>query len=55
LRGELGTYSDRMLDMYGRYIVDHAKRGANVAFEIMGNTIRFYGYKDFESAEQSNL
>jgi tetratricopeptide (TPR) repeat protein len=54
LRGELGTYSDRMLSMYGRYIVDHAKRGANVAFEIMENTIHFYGYKDFETAQKEN-
>jgi prefoldin subunit 5 len=54
LRGELGTYSDRMLDMYGRYIVDHAKRSANVAFEIMENTIHFYGYKDFETAQKEN-
>jgi tetratricopeptide (TPR) repeat protein len=54
LRGELGTYSDKMLSMYGRYIVDHAKRGANVAFEIMENTIHFYGYKDFETAQKEN-
>jgi hypothetical protein len=52
LRGELGTYSDRLLAMYGRYIVEHAKSGKNVAYEIMGNTIRFYGYKDFETAEK---
>jgi hypothetical protein len=54
LRGELGTYSDSMLSMYGRYIVDHAKKGANVAFEIMENTIHFYGYKDFETAQKEN-
>jgi hypothetical protein len=55
LRGELGTYSDRMIDMYGRYIVEHANKGVNVAEEIMGNTIHFYGYKDFETAEKENI
>lgn len=50
LRGELGTYSDKMLELYGRYIVAHAKSGTNVAREIMGNTIRFYGYSSFEEA-----
>jgi tetratricopeptide (TPR) repeat protein len=55
LRGELGTYSDRMLAMYGRYIVKHASCGKNVVYEIMENTIHFYGYKDFETAEKSNV
>ena len=50
LRGELGTYSDRMLEMYGRYIVEHAQQGKNVAREIMENTVRFYGYQDLETA-----
>ncbi|MDE7478312.1 MAG: DUF4125 family protein, partial [Lachnospiraceae bacterium] len=50
LRGELGTYSDRMLEMYGRYIVEHAQEGKNVAREIMENTVHFYGYKDLEAA-----
>ena len=50
LRGELGTYSDKMLELYGRYIVEHARRGTNVAREIMWNTVQFYGYKSFEEA-----
>ena len=54
LRGELGTYSDRMLDLYGRYIVEHARTGKNVAREIMENTIHFYGYSDLESANAKN-
>ena len=52
LRGELGTYSDRMLEMYGRYIVEFAQNGKNVTYEIMKNTVRFYGYKDLETANQ---
>lgn len=51
LRGELGTYSDKMLEMYGRYIVEHARNGKNVVREIMANTITFYGYKSFEEAQ----
>ena len=50
LRGELCTYSDRMLEMYGRYIVAHAQEGRNVAREIMENTVQFYGYQDLETA-----
>lgn len=50
LRGELGTYSDRMLEMYGRYIVAHAQEGNNVAREIMENTVHFYGYQDLDAA-----
>ncbi len=53
LRGELGTYSDKMLDMYGRYIVSHAHAGKNVAQEIMENTIHFYGYKTLDEAEKN--
>lgn len=52
LRGELGTYSDRMLELYGRYIVEHARNGKNVAREIMENTIHFYGYKDLNEANE---
>lgn len=55
LRGELGTYSDKMLDMYGRYIVSHIQAGKNVAQEIMENTIHFYGYKTLDEAEKKNI
>lgn len=54
LRGELGTYSDKMLELYGRYIVLHVQAGRNIASEIMWNTIQFYGYKSFEEAMQKN-
>lgn len=51
LRGELGTYSDKLLEMYGRYIVEHAKNQKSVVSEIMLNTVRLYGYKSLEDAE----
>ncbi|MDE6619873.1 MAG: DUF4125 family protein [Lachnospiraceae bacterium] len=54
LRGELGTYSDRMIEMYGRYIVEHAQQGRNVAREIMENTVHFYGYQNLEAANAAN-
>ena len=54
LRGELGTYSDKMIELYGRYIVAHAQNGVNVAQEIMWNTVQFYGYSSFEEAVQKN-
>ena len=51
LRGELSTYSDKMLELYGRYVVDHARRGENLAYEIMTNNVLLYGYKSLEQAE----
>jgi hypothetical protein len=52
LRGELGTYSDKMLELYGRYIVGYAKEGKNPAYDIMGNSVRMYGYQDIDEAEK---
>ena len=52
LRGEIGTYSDKMLELYGRYIVDYAKEGRNLAYDIMNNSVHLYGYKSIEEAEQ---
>ncbi len=55
LRGELGTYSEKMLALYAGYIVAHAQAGKNVAYEIMQNTIEFYGYSSFgEALEKQN-
>ena len=52
LRGELGTYSDKMLELYGRYVVEYAREGRNLACDIMGNSVKMYGYRDLEDAEQ---
>ena len=52
LRGELSTYSDKMLELYGRYIVDYARAGANPAMDIMKNNVRMYGYKSIDEAER---
>ena len=52
LRGELGTYSDKMLELYGRYIVDYARNQRNLAHDIMLNNVRMYGYGSLKEAEQ---
>lgn len=52
LRGELGTYSDKMLELYGRYVVEYARGGRNTAYDIMENSIKMYGYSDIEEAER---
>lgn len=55
LRGELSTYSDKMLELYGRYIVDYARAGANPAMDIMKNNVRMYGYKSIDEAERKTV
>lgn len=52
LRGEISTYSDKMLELYGRYIAAHAAAGQNLAREIMNHSVRMYGYESLEEAEE---
>ncbi len=51
LRGEISTYSDKMLQLYGQYIVELAKAGANPAKMIMEHSVLMYGYEGLEEAE----
>ncbi len=53
LRGEISTYSDKMLELYGRYVVTYAREGRNVAFEIMEKTTGLYGYESLDVAEKA--
>ncbi len=53
LRGELSTYSDKMLQLYGAYVVDIVRRGGNIARMTIENTGRLYGFEDLESFEKS--
>lgn len=53
LRGELSTYSDNTFVLYGRFIASLAKEGKNLAYEIMSNTAKLYGYASVEAAEQN--
>lgn len=52
LRGEISTYSDKMLELYGRYIAEHAAAGKNLAGEIMAHSAHMYGYESLEDAEE---
>lgn len=52
LRGEISTYSDKMLQLYGRYVVQCASSGLNIARKIIENTARLYGYENIEEFEQ---
>lgn len=52
LRGEISTYSDKMLELYGRYVVEYARAGKNLAYEIMDNSAHLYGYADLAAAER---
>lgn len=51
LRGELNTYSDRTLILYGRFIVELKNQGKNLTKMICTNIAKGYGYKDLESAK----
>lgn len=52
LRGEISTYSDKMLELYGRYVVEYAKNGGNIAKDIMEQSVWMYGYAGLEEAER---
>ena len=53
LRGELGTYSDKMLEMYGRFVAGVAGEGQNLAAMTMENSVKLYGYRDLKDAEEA--
>ena len=50
LRGELATYSDKMLKLYGGFVVSLFKMNRNLAYETMEQTVRMYGYESVEDA-----
>lgn len=52
LRGEIGTYSDNTLDLYGRFIADLCIREENLAEMTMRNTAFLYGYSSLEDLEE---
>ncbi|MDO4189112.1 MAG: DUF4125 family protein [Lachnospiraceae bacterium] len=53
LRGEISTYSDKMLQLYGKYVVNTLKNGENIALKTMTNTALLYGFKSFEEFEKA--
>ena len=53
LRGEISTYSDKMLQLYGGFVVSCAQDSRNIARDTIANTGYLYGYKDLDSFEAS--
>ena len=53
LKGELYTYSDKMLMMYGRFIIYSYKNGINLTEKTVENTVKMYGYKGLSDASDS--
>lgn len=52
LRGELLTYSDNTLKMYGQFVAELAREGKNLNAMTMEHTARLYGYESLEDAEE---
>lgn len=52
LRGELGTYSEETLVLYGTFIAELVTKGINLSQRILNNTALLYGYKSLEDAEE---
>ena len=52
MRGELSTYSDETLDLYGRFIAQLCMEEKNLAEMIMENTAHLYGYPSLDDLEQ---
>ncbi len=51
LRGELMTYSDKTLVLYGRFIAALASEGKNLNRMAMEKTVELYGYQSLDDAE----
>lgn len=52
LRGEISTYSDETLDLYGRFIARLCTENKNLAEMTMANTAFLYGYGSLEELEE---
>jgi hypothetical protein len=53
LRGELLTYSEELIQLYGKFVVSLAKKGKNLAKMTIENTVHMQGYDCLEAAEES--
>lgn len=51
LRGELYTYSDITLKLYGSFIVRLCSEGKNLAYMIMERSVKMYGFDSLDDAE----
>lgn len=55
LRGEISTYSDKMLQLYGQFVVGCVQNGVNIAQATIENTAKLYGYADIAELEKREL
>ena len=53
LRGEISTYSDKMLQLYAGYVIRCVKEGKNIARMTMENTAKLYGYQNLDDFQAS--
>ena len=51
LRGELSTYSDNTLMLYGRFVAEYAAAGKNIAGDTIENSAILYGYASLDDME----
>ena len=51
LRGEISTYSDATLSLYGRFVARMAQEGRNIAKETITNSALMYGYASLDDME----
>ncbi|MCI9077151.1 MAG: DUF4125 family protein [Dorea sp.] len=51
-RGELGTYSDRTIELLGNMYRKLEREGENLSIKILKNMVHFYGYVSLEKAEE---
>ena len=51
LKGELSTYSDKMIALYAQFILSLNSQGLNLSELTMMIMTAFYGYKSLEAAE----
>lgn len=51
-RGELGTYSDRTVELYLKMVNRMEKEGENLSKKTLSYMVKFYGYASIEAAEE---
>lgn len=51
LRGELSTYSDETLKLYGGFITELAANNKNLAYMTISNSAKLYGYESIDELE----
>lgn len=52
LKGEMGTYSEKTIQLYGRMMVARLKENRNQVEENMNYMVHFYGYKTLQQANE---